>query len=448
MTKRREFIRQITIGSAGITVGGIGFSARSYSSIPGSNDRINIAVIGLGIMGTQYVKNICALKDNSNIQVVTLCDVDEKRLPENNNTVYNSTGIKPKNEWDMRRVLDDKNVDVAYFVTPNHWHALGHIWTCQAGKHIWIEKPVSHNISEGRKMIEATEMYNSIAQVGQFNRGVDSVRAAIKLLHEGGIGEVYMAKVLNYNRRRSFGISKDSTPPDSLHYDMWLGPAAYQPYNEKKVRYNFHWHWNTGNGDIANHGVHQLDLARWGLNKNEHPVSVYSTGGIYGWKPGECSQETPDTQNAVFKYSDGKMIECEVRGHYTNGEASQNIHLGVIFYGTEGYLELDNNSIWRAFKKDEKEPFDKREIRNSYHREPLIENFIYALRTGDKNKLYCNIREGHYSASLSHMANISYRLGRNLKFMGEYEKFAGDEEADLMLTREYRVPYEFPLNDK
>lgn len=212
----------------------------------------------------------------------------------------------------------------------------------------------------------------------------------------------------------------------------------------KKVHYNWHWHWNTGNGDIANHGVHQLDIARWGLNKNEHPVSVFSTGGIYGWKPGECSQETPDTQNAVFKYADGKMIECEIRGHYTNGVASQNILLGVIFYGTKGYLELDISSTWRAFKKDEKEPFDKSEIKNSYRQDLLVANFFDVIRSMDKNKLYCNVREGHYSAALCHLANISYRLGKNLKFMGEHEKFADDDEANLMLTRKYRTNYVLP----
>lgn len=454
MTGRRKFIKQSALGSAGITMGGLGFSANSYGSILGSNDRIHVASIGLGRkrsdglggMGAQYVKKICEMKDNYNLQVDTICDVDERCFTESNKTVYTSMGIKPKNEWDMRRVLDDKKIDVAFFATPNHWHALGHIWACQAGKHVWTEKPLGYDMSEGRKMVEATDKYNSIAQVGQFSRANHNVHSAIKLLHNGGIGEVYMAKVLNYRRRPSFGIAKDGIPPESLHYDMWLGPATSQAYNEKKVHYNWHWHWNTGNGDIANHGVHQLDIARWGLNKNEHPVSVFSTGGIYGWKPSECSQETPDTQTAVFRYADGKIIECEIRGHYTNGVASQNILLGIIFYGTEGYLELDISSTWRAFKRDEKEPFDKSKVKNSYRQDLLVANFFDAIRSMDKNKLYCSVREGHYSAALCHLANISYRLGRSLKFMGDYEKFANDPEADIMLTRDYRKPYVVPEN--
>jgi len=452
MTNRRDFIKKSAFGVGGITIGGTGFSARSYNSILGANDRINFAMIGLGKrqshgwggMGTTYLGKICQLKDQCNIQVVTLCDVDEELFSACNKTVADSTGIKPRNEWDMRRVLDDKEVDVAFFVTPNHWHALGHIWACQAGKHIWAEKPLGYTISEGRLMVEATQKYKPIVQIGQYRRSIPNAHAAIKLLHEGGIGEVYMAKVLNYKRRPSFGIATDSTPPKSLHYEMWLGPAAWQPYNEKKVHYNFHFHWNTGNGDIANHGVHQLDLGRWGLNKNEHPVSVYSDGGIYGWKPGECSQETPDSQTAIYKYADGKILEFAQMGHYVNGVGSLNTKIGVIFYGTEGYLEFDYHSSWRAYRNEEKEPFDKRETPDPSRQDLLIKNFVEAMRTGDESKLFCNIREAHYSSSLCHLANISYRLGRKLKFMGAYEKFAADDEANLMLDREYRTPYELP----
>lgn len=452
MTNRRDFIKKSAFGVGGITIGGMGFSARSYRSIPGANDRINFAMIGLGKrqshgwggMGANYLGKICQLKDQCNIQIITLCDVDEELIPPNSKTVFDSTGIKPKSEWDMRRVLDDKEVDVAFFVTPNHWHALGHIWACQAGKHIWAEKPLGYTISEGRLMVEATQKYKPIVQVGQYRRSIPNAHAAIKLLHEGGIGEVYMAKVLNYKRRPSFGMASDSTPPESLHYDMWLGPAAYQNYNEKKVHYNFHFHWNTGNGDIANHGVHQLDFGRWGLNKNEHPVSVYSDGGIYGWKPDECSQETPDSQTAIYKYADGKILEFAQMGHYVNGVGSLNTKIGVIFYGTEGYLEFDYHSSWRAYKKEENVPFDKREQQDPSRQDLLIANFVEAMRTGDENKLFCNIRDAHYSSALCHLANISYRLGRKLKFMGEYEKFAGDEEANLMLTREYRTPYDLP----
>lgn len=452
MTNRREFLKKSILSTAAVTLGGVGMSARSYNAIVGSNERLNVAVIGLGkrqphgwgAMGANYVNILCKLQKKCNIQVTSLCDVDEELIPPCNKVVQENTGIKPKNEWDMRRVLEDKEVDVVFFATPNYWHALGHVWACQAGKHIWDEKPLGYNISEGRLMIEAVRRYNPIVQVGQYRRAVPNARAAMKFLHEGGIGEVYMAKVLNYKRRPSFGIAPDSIPPKTLHYDMWLGPAPYQNYNEKKVHYNFHFHWSTGNGDIANHGVHQLDLGRWGLNKNEHPVSVYSGGGIFGWKADECSQETPDTQSAIFKYADGKIIEFEDKGHYVNGVGSFNTKIGVIFYGTEGYLEFDYHSAWRAYRNGEKEPFAKMEKSDPSRQDLLIENFMEAIRAEDSSKLFCNIREAHYSSALCHLANTSYRLERNLKFIGEYEKFAGDDEANLMLSREYRTPYNLP----
>lgn len=452
MTTRREFIKKSALGAMGLAIGGKGFSSQSYNSIVGANDRINIAVIGLGkkqpdgwgAMGTKYVDIICKLKKQSNIQIVSLCDVDEDLLPENSKIVYDATGIRTKNEWDMRRVLDDKDVDVAFFVTPNHWHALGFVWACQAGKHIWAEKPLGYDIADGRIIVDAHDKYKPIVQVGQYRRAIPNTHAAMKLLQEGGIGEVYMAKVLNYKRRPSFGIAPDSQPPKALHYDMWLGPAPYQNYNVKKTHYNFHFHWNTGNGDIANHGVHQLDLGRWGLNENEHPVSVYSNGGIYGWKPGECSQETPDTQNAIFKYADGKILDFEQKGHYANGVGSLNSRIGVIFYGTEGYLEFDYHSSWRAYKKEEKIPFDKREISDPNRQDLLVMNFVEALRAGTEKNIFCNVNDSHYSSALCHLANISYRLGRNLNFDGKAEKFINDSEADSYLTRKYRHPYELP----
>jgi len=452
MVQRRDFIKKGLVGTAAIATGGFAFSTRSYASILGANDRINAAVIGIGGRGRNLISDVCKLKDDWNVRLVTLCDVDEKHFAERNKEVTEKTGIQPKNEWDMRRVLEDKDIDAVWFATPNFWHALGTIWACQAGKHVYVEKPCSHNVFEGRKMIEASRKYDVRVQTGFQNRSSERVQSAIKFLHDGGIGEVYMARGLCLKPRNSFGIAPDSEPPDSLHYDMWLGPAAYQPYNVKKVHYNWHWHWNTGNGDTGNQGPHQFDLARWGLNKNEHPVSVYSTGGIYGWGPDECSQETPDTQASLFKYKDGKMLEFETRGRDTNSESQLGIRIGNIFYGTEGHLELDNGGKWAAYRNGEKEPFTGSEQQqDSGPADPTFmkappgsghsSNFVDAIRAGSSDMLYCDIREGHYSSVLPHLGNISYRLGRQLEFMGEYEKFAGDDEADMMLKRNYRKPF-------
>ncbi len=450
MTKRREFIKKSILGTAGIAIGGMGFNASSYGSIIGSNERITLAVIGIRGRGGDHIDSWCALTENRNIRLKTICDVDEQYFAPRSKTIVDKTGVNPVAEWDMRKIFDDKDIDAVSFAVPNHWHALGTIWACQAGKHVYVEKPASHEIFEGRKMVEASRRYNVRVQTGFQNRSISSVMEAMKFLHDGGIGEVYMAKGLCYKPRDSFGIAPDSTPPATLHYDRWLGPAPYRPYNEKHVHYNWHWFWATGNGDTGNQGPHQFDIARWGLNKNEHPVSVYSTGGIFGIDPKECEQETPNTQSSLFKYNDGKILEFETRGRYTNDEASLGIRIGNIFYGTGGYLELDGET-WKAFREREKEPFagsatsGNKQASSTYLASPggteHYANFIDAIRTGNSDSLHCDISEGFRSSALPLLANISYRLGRELMFDGEKEKFINDPEADNMLTRVYREPY-------
>jgi predicted dehydrogenase len=304
-------------------------------------------------------------------------------------------------------------------------------------------------------MVEAARKYNVRVQTGCQNRSITNVIAAIKLLHEGGIGDVYMARGLCLKPRDSFGIAPDSQPPASLHYDRWLGPAPWRPYNEKRVHYNWHWHWDTGNGDTGNQGPHQFDIARWGLAKNEHPVTIYSSGGIFGWSRQECSQETPNLQTSVFKYADGKILEFETRGGYTNAEGKLEAKIGNLFFGTDGWMEI-NASSWKAYKKREKEPFAVSATENTAPADPTFRaapggsehyaNFLDAIRSGNDADLRCDIQEGHMSAALPHLANISYRLGREVKFMGAYEKFANDPEADLLLTRNYRKPY--VINDE
>jgi predicted dehydrogenase len=453
MTKRREFIKSAAIGTAGLTIGGLGFSPRSYASIIGANDRITMAVVGVRSRGRDHINSWCALKDNRNVRIKTICDVDEQFYAPASKLVLDRSGEKVLTEWDMRKVFDDKDIDAVSFGVPNHWHALSAIWASQAGKHVYAEKPTSHNLSEGRRMVQAAAKYNIRMQTGCQNRSISNVIDAIKFMHDGGIGDVFMAKGLCYKPRDSFGIAPDSTPPASLHYDMWLGPAPYRPYNEKRVHYNWHWFWATGNGDTGNQGPHQFDIARWGLNQNDHPVSVFSMGGIYGIDPAECAQETPNTQTSIFKYKDGKILEFETRGRYTNAEAGLGIRIGNIFYGTEGYLEIDG-STWKAYRHREREPFTGSTTEEQKVNDPTFlaapggtehfANFLDAIRSGKDETLHCQIREGHYSSSLPLLANISYLLGRELTFDGEKEKFVNDKEADALLTRNYRSPFVVP----
>jgi predicted dehydrogenase len=314
-------------------------------------------------------------------------------------------------------------------------------------------------------MVEAARKYNLRVQVGLQNRSSVNVREAIRFLHDGGIGELYMARTLCYKARDSYGMAKDSEPPATFHYDRWLGPAPYRPYNEKRSHYNWHWYWDTGNGDTGNNSPHQLDIARWGLNKNEYPVAVFSSGGIYGFNreesspekrtPGvmvygdvetygqdKTSQETPNTQTCTFKYKDGTLVEHETRGRYTNNELSQG-EVGNLFYGTEGWLEITGDN-WKAFRRREKQPFaGSKDIPND-QKENHYTNFIDSIRAGKNEMLLCDINEGFLSTSLPLLANISYRVGRSLTFMGDQEKFANDPEADALLTRVYRNPYVVP----
>jgi predicted dehydrogenase len=341
MTARRDFIKSSLAGTAGIAIGGMGFSARSYASVMGANDRINIAVIGIRNQGMVHINSFCGLKDSHNVQIKTLCDTDERLFESRSKVVLDKTGVKPGVEWDIHKILADRDIDAVSIVTPNHWHALATIWACQAGKHVYVEKPASHNIWEGRKMVEAVRKYKVLAQVGLNNRSSVNVREAIKFLHDGGIGELYMARALCYKGRDSYGVATESEPPAGFHYERWLGPASWRPYSEKRSHYCWHWYWDTGNGDTGNTGPHQLDIARWGLNKSEHPVTVYSDGGLYGFKkddsqpktPGRMvygdvevygndrtTQETPNTQICVYKYADGTMVEFEERGRSTNHE--------------------------------------------------------------------------------------------------------------------------------
>lgn len=466
MTKRREFIKKSALGTAGIAIGGMGFSAKTYGSIIGANERINVAVIGIRNQGSSHINSWCNIKDSHNVVIKTLCDVDEALFPSRTKMVVDKTGEKPITEWDMRKVFDDKDITAVSVVTPNHWHALATIWACQAGKHVYVEKPVSYTLFEGRKMVEAAAKYKVHVQHGSS----PAVGEGMDFLNGGGIGDVFTARALLFKKRDSYGMSADSQPPASLHYDMWIGPAAMRPYNEKKGHYNWHWYWNTGNGELGNTGPHQLHTAVIGLGKiHEHPVSVFSDGGLYGFRqddnktPGvmvygeveaydqdKTSQETPNTQTCIFKYKDGKTLVHDTRGRYTNYEGRNNTADGNLFYGTQGYMEY--SGAWKAFRKWEKEPFagagmgeKKVTTGRGSERVNLFTNFLDVIRSGKDEDMINPIIGGHYSNSLIHLGNISYRLGRSLKFNGATEKFVNDPEADKMLKRDsYRAPYIVP----
>jgi predicted dehydrogenase len=445
---RREFLINGTRTAAGLWAAGTLASCASThpDSLPkgrvmGANERINLAVIGIKGRGRSHAKGFARIPG---VRVATLCDVDTNLFADRVRDLSGQEGGPPSTEQDIRRVLEDKTIDAVAIATPDHWHSLATIWACQAGKHVYVEKPCSHNIRESRKMVEAAAKYRCMVSVGFQNRSLKNVRQAMKFLHDGGIGEVYMARGLCFKPRDSIGREKDCPVPAGVDYNLWLGAAPDRPFNPNRFHYNWHWMWEYGCGDIGNQGPHQFDIARWGLNKKEHPVSIRSEGGYFAW---DSDQETPNTQAATLKYADGKILSFEVRGLYTNDENS--IRIGNLFYGTKGWMHL-NGSNWKTYfgRKNEPGPTNKTVEEAA---DPMnlagagggghYANFIYALRSGKQEDLTCAIEEGHMSTALPHLANIAYRVGRDLTFDGNSERFVDNDEADRLLTRSYREPF-------
>ncbi len=454
---RRDFLRK----SSHIAAGAVAVTALTSCATPssppyaapiqgrviGANDQITMAFIGINGRGSNLIDGFSAIKG---VRVKTFCDCDEKVLNRRADEFEKKTGKRPVTEYDLRKVFEDKEIDAVAIAMPNFWHALGTIWACQAGKHVYVEKPCSHNIFEGRKMIEAARKYNRFVEVGFQNRSIKNVHSAMEFLHSGKIGRIYMARGLCFKPRDDFKKFPDTQPPKELHWDLWVGPAEMYPYNEGKCHYNWHWHWNTGNGDTGNQGPHQFDIARWGLGKSEHPLTVGSVGGYFG---PPASQETPDTHSSIFEYADGTLFEFATRGEYTNDEGTQRI--GNLFYGTKGWAWIDGDGRkWQSYlgRKNEKGPGSEAPPAQGGSDPNVLTsqesshyaNFVDAIRANDPKKLTCDIEEGHLSASLAHLANIAYRVGRKLKFDGKSEKFVGDAEADKLLTRTYRSPYAIP----
>jgi predicted dehydrogenase len=399
---------------------------------PGSpNEVIRMAVCGVNGRGMDHVRGLSRLK--SDVRITTICDVDLNVTGRAKKAVETAYKAEPKIVQDVRRVLDDKNIDAISIATPNHWHSLMGIWACQAGKDVYVEKPVSHNVSEGRRLVEAARKYDRIVQAGTQCRTNKGIQDAMAFLHSGKLGKIYMAKGLCYKRRDSIGHKSDEPTPDKLDYDIWLGPAPKHGFNRNFVHYNWHWFWDFGNGDLGNQGIHQMDLARWGLGKNEMPKTVISSGGRYGYTD---DGQTPNTQFVAFEYDDCEL-QFEVRGLITNDE--EKVRVGNIFYGTEGILALTSYTDWQVYLGHRLEKGPGGSGGGDHYA-----NFAKAVRARDRKLLNGEIVEGHLSSALCHLGNIAYRLGRKLHINPSTESFVNDSEADAMLTREYRAPFVVP----
>lgn len=406
------------------------------------NDTVRVAVVGVRGQGNS---NIRAYSSMQNVEIAALCDVDESVLNTRLNEVEKNSGKRPAAFTDYRKLLEDKSIDAVSIATPNHWHSLMGIWACQAGKDAYIEKPASHNIFEGRQLVAAARKYGRIVQHGTNSRSTVGLREAMQKLEEGVIGDVYMARGLCFKWRDTIGHTPDEPVPAGVHYDLWTGPAPLRPFSRNRFHYNWHWNWAYGGGDIANQGIHEMDIARWGLGV-KYPTKVSSMGGHYMF---DDDQETPNTQLATFEFNEGgrkRLLVFEVRHWMSNheggigGEKPGNT-VGNLFYGSKGYMAIDGYTEYKTFLGKEQQPGPARKEGGSNWA-----NFIAAVRSRKQSDLNADIEEGHISSTLVHLANISYRLGRTLNFDASSFSVPGDSEANAMFTREYRAPFVVPQN--
>lgn len=445
--RRRPFLRAASLGLGGMLWG----TSRTWA---GANDRVRIAVLGIHGMGQSHIREYQKLK---NVEVAALCDPDSNLFAPVIDQQFTRRDMRPpKTYTDLRRLYEDKDIDAVSIVTPNHWHALAAIWAIQAGKHVSVEKPCCHNVYEGQKLVEAARKYRVIVQDGAEQRSNPCAQSMAKFLHEGGLGEVYMAKGICYKWRPTIGRYPDEPVPPGVDYDLWLGPAPNRPFNRNRFHYNWHWHWDYGNGDIGNQGVHEMDIARWGLGVRL-PTRIVASGARVMF---DDDQETPNVLIVAYEFPNPqgggdkkKILQFEVRGWITNREdalwmrpvdtrgyaaTSAGNTIGNLFFGSKGYMAKEV-SRWMTFMGEAREPGPTGSGLGNHY-----QAFVDAIRSGDPATFNRSIEEGFLSCVLVHLGNIAYRLGRSLDFDPETMTFPHDAEANALLTREYRPPFVVP----
>jgi len=431
-----EVSRRRFLGSSAAAVVVAGTMAKG--KVFGANDRIGVCCIGVNGQGGSHIKECIG---QSGVEVVAVCDVDANVLKSKSMIVKKEQGAEPKQYEDMREVIADDSVDVITIATPNHWHSLAAIWGCEAGKDVYVEKPVSHNIWEGRQLVAAAAKNHVIVQHGTQSRSDPTLLRDMKLMHEGFIGDIVHSRgyVYKNGNRYAIGHGQPADPPDQLNWPLWQGPRKDAPYLEKKegggglqVHYNWHWFWDYGNGEIGNQGVHEMDLACWGHNRGL-PIRVMSQGGRYSW---DDDGESPNTQATSFIYEDGSMLTFEVRNLGSYGEGGSG-SCSNAFFGTKGYyvrgvgfFDYKNNKIEVEGKRPE-----------SHGR---FGNFFQAVRSRKAEDNFAPPLASHISCAHIHIGNIAYRLQRSLEFDPKAEQFVGDEQANALVKEEYREGFEPP----
>ncbi len=405
------------------TAGALALSGRLAGSAPAS-ERLRLAVIGVRGRGADLAREFAKRPDT---EVVALCDVDDASFTKIAPDVEKIAGKAPRIEKDFRKLLDDKGIDAVVNATPDHWHALVAVMACQAGKDVYTEKPASHNVVEGRRMVEAARKYKRVVQMGVQRRSMPHVIEATKYVREGGIGKVGMARAWILQKRPAIGPGKPAEVPPGVDYAMWQGPAPDRPFMSNRFHYNWHWFWNWGTGELGNNGIHGLDVARWGLGVDA-PLTVCSGGGRFVFD----DREVPDTQVVTYEFPKA----CLVWEHRLyDKHPMEGFGFGIAFYGDQGVLVVDEKG-WKV------DGGSNASGKATAGLEAHLANFVDCVKSRDLPN--ADIEIGHLSTRLCHLGNISHKVGRKLTFDAATESFPGDAEANALLSREYSSRFEMP----
>lgn len=456
--KRRDFIKSSLAAAATLAIPGCASGPKPFSRIRGANEVIRFGVIGLRIKGHHHVE---CLRDLPGARVVAVCDADESLVRQE------VEDFKARNQSveayiDLRQLLESPNIDAVVIATPNHWHALATIWACQAGKDVYVEKPVCHNVWEGRQMVRAARKYRRIVQTGTQKRSDPGIREAFEYIQEGHLGKILYARGLCYKRRDSIGKVPGPQPiPESVNYDLWCGPAPKGPLMRQQLHYDWHWVWPTGNGDLGNQGVHEVDMCRWALGQSGLPPRVFSLGGRFGY---DDDGETPNTQLLIYDYCPAPIF-FEVRGLPRKKDDSamdhyRGIRIGVVIQCEQGYFAGGDAGGWIYDNSGNRIKHCVGDGGAGHHA-----NFLKAVRSRNRADLTADILEGYVSSSLCHLGNISYRagserpkeeireaIGADREVLDAYERFEkhlAANEVDLDKTRAALGPWlEFDSNSE
>jgi predicted dehydrogenase len=417
MAHRRDFLL------AGAAAGAAATASKASEELR----PVRVGVMGLS-RGQALAMELAGLDE---VEVSYLCDVDRRRTESVSRQFAQRTGQTAQVVDDFRRILDDENVDALVCAAPNHWHAPATIMACKAGKHVYVEKPCSHNPQEGEWMVAAANRFQRCVQMGTQRRSSAGTQEAIRRLHEGQIGNVHLARCYYNSLRGPIGRGQQVQPPEELNYELWQGPAPHVPYRSNVVHYNWHWFWHWGGGELANNGVHGLDLCRWGLDV-DFPVRTVSSGGRYWY---DDDQETPDVHSVCFEFQDRKQATWDALSCNRHG-----VDFMCAFYGDEGTLELDSNGQFRVFDRNDNlvEEGEQASGGQTEH----LQNFVDAIRADDPSMLNQPILEGHKSTLLCHLGNIAHRTGRTVVTETERGWIREDREQQSYWKREYEPEWE------